>query len=543
VRRPAGRPGPRADSSAGGRERAIAPSIPPAIALLVALALAVGCGGSDGAPGNGNGSGSGGGGGGAGAGAARGAAPDLSRANLVILSLDTLRADGPSTGGGKAGISPALARFAEEAVVFTHARAQAPHTAPSHMTLFTSTYPSVHDVQNVAHGTDAQGKRESIIIPLAKEIPTLAEVLTASDFRCVGLTDGGNVNPAHGFDRGFQTYTRELTGAQAQVDDALARLPELTAPGAARFFLFWHTYQIHAPYVPPEPYLSAWAPAAYDGLLKPVIASLEGKSFNERWSAMPTVFWKDRERFGWPESAYLRGLYNGEIRFTDTQLERLFDALRASGVFDDSIVIVLSDHGEEFFEHGKWQHEQLYEECVRVPLMVRLPGGFHGGTRLETPVGLIDVMPTVLELLGVHPAADALPGAVRSEGRSLADAILGAREPHPLPVYSEFIATRGPNFEHILAIHAAGSTFLYDEVRGQRRDDGSLEHHHELYDLLADPTQQQDIASKVPGRVAEFLRQREIFLELVELERLPDTERQRATISPELREQFDQLGY
>jgi arylsulfatase A-like enzyme len=469
--------------------------------------------------------------------------PDFSGANLVILSLDTLRADGTSVGGGPEGISPAIARFAEEAVVFEQARAQAPHTAPSHMTLFTSTYPSVHDVQNVAHEKDEDGVSRPVIYPLAREIPTLAEVLTAGGLRCVGLTDGGNINPAHGFDRGFETYTRELTGAEAQVDDALQWLSTLRQPGAGRFFLFWHTYQIHAPYVPPEPFLSNWAPAGYDGDLKAVIASLEGKSFNERWSAMPTLFWKDRDNFGWNESAYLRGLYNGEIRFTDGQLERLFDAMREAGVFDDSIVVLLSDHGEEFFEHGKWQHEQLYEECVRVPLMVRLPGGHAGGTRIQTPVGLIDVMPTLLDLLGVDPPATALPGRVRREGRSLAEAVLTGREPRPLPVISEYIATRGPNLENILGIHAGGSTFLYDEIRAERLPDGSIEYERELYDLESDPTQQQDIAPSSPDRVAEFLRQREIFRKLIDLEKLTDAEREAAVISPELMEEFNQLGY
>jgi arylsulfatase A-like enzyme len=456
----------------------------------------------------------------------------------VILSLDTLRADGTSVGGGPPGISPAIARFAEEAVVFTHARAQAPHTAPSHMTLFTSTHPSVHDVQNVAHGESGPE-----IWPLAREIPTLAEVLTAAGFRCVGLTDGGNVNPAHGFDRGFETYTHELSGAQAQVDKALEWLARLAAPDAGRFFLFWHTYQIHAPYVPPEPYLSNWAPAGYEGELRQRLAELEGKSFRERWSAMPTVFWKDRDSFGWPESAYLRGLYNGEVRFTDAQLERLFDAMRAAGVFDTSIVVVLSDHGEEFFEHGKWQHEQLYEECLRVPLMIRLPGAWNGGTRIDTPVGLIDVMPTLLELLAVDPPASALPGRVRREGRSHAEAVLTGREPRERPVFSEFIATRGPNLENVLAIHAGGSTFLYDEVRAQRLPAGGVEHRRELYDLQADPTQQRDLAAGAPGRVAEFLRQREAFRSLVDLERLSDAERARAEISPQLMEELNQLGY
>jgi arylsulfatase A-like enzyme len=180
------------------------------------------------------------------------------------------------------------------------------------------------------------------------------------------------------------------------------------------------------------------------------------------------------------EAAYLSDLYDGEIAYTDAQIGRLLDALRRMGLYDDTLIVLLSDHGEEFFEHGKWQHEQLYEECLRVPLMVRLPGGRHGGTRIETPVGLIDVMPTLLDLLEVDPPEAALPGRVRREGRSLAEAILTGKEPRPLPVISEYVATRGPNLENIVAIHAGGSSFLYDEVRAERLADGSVEHKREL---------------------------------------------------------------
>jgi arylsulfatase A-like enzyme len=158
-------------------------------------------------------------------------------------------------------------------------------------------------------------------------------------------------------------------------------------------------------------------------------------------------------------------------------------------------------------------------------------------------VGLIDVMPTLLDLLEVDPPEAALPGRVRREGRSLAEAILTGKEPRPLPVISEYVATRGPNLENIVAIHAGGSSFLYDEVRAERLADGSVEHKRELYDLQADPTQSRDVARAQPARVAEFLRQREIFRKLVELERLTDAEREQAVISPELMEEFNQLGY
>jgi arylsulfatase A-like enzyme len=477
------------------------------------------------------------------AGSPAGAAPVLSGANVIIISLDTLRADGTSMAGRFPELSPTLQRLADEGVYFSHARAQAPHTAPSHMSLFTSTYPSVHGVQNVAHETAEDGSSRAVIYPLRENIPTLAEILSASGYRCVGLTDGGNLNPPHGFDRGFEHYSYDLSGAEAQVADGLGWVRQLAAPGGEPFLLFWHTYQIHAPYVPPEPYLSNWAPAGYEGLLKERIEQLSGLDFKQRFGLMRTLFWKDKQDFGWPESAYLHGLYRGEVRFTDDQLTRLIDGLRESGLLERSILVVLSDHGEEFFEHGQWQHDQLYEECLRVPLIVRLPGGFGGGRTVDTPVALLDVMPTLLELLGIEPDEAVLPGPVRSSGRSLAATLLGGEPPRPRPIISEHLATRGPNFDQQLAVHANGWKLIYDEVRGERLPDGSVRQLRSLYDLAQDPTEQADLADRESERLQTFLELREGFRTLVELEQARAGGQVEIEADEEMLRQLEELGY
>ncbi len=500
------------------------------VALGLALSLAA-CGG----PGDG-GSPSG------------GSPPDLSSASLIILSLDTLRADFTSFGGGAPELSPALARFAEEGVVFTAARSQAPHTAPSHMSLFTATWPSVHGVQNVAHKTGEDGRSQAVIVPLRPDIPTLAEVLKAAGFTTIGLTDGGNLNPPHGFARGFDHYTYDLRGAEAQVQEGLAQLPALAAPDAGRFFLFWHTYQIHAPYVPPAPYIERWAPAGYDGLMRERIATLGSMGFKERFGAMRTVFWKDKERFGPAEADYFRGLYAGGVRFTDDTIGPFLDALRTGGLLDRSIVVLLSDHGEEFFEHGQWQHDQVFEECVRVPLVVRLPGGFGGGRRVDVPVALMDVMPTVLELLGIDAGALQLPGPPRAHGKSFAATLLGGRDPTPRPIISEHVATRGGNFDHVISLHANDMTLLYDKVRGERLADGSVRQLRALHDLTTDPGQQLDLADGATGRheraLAALQAALAAFEKIVEFESRPPGEHGEIEITdPETLRQLEELGY
>ena len=451
-------------------------------------------------------------------------------ADIVLISLDTLRADDVSPYGAAPALSPVLQAFAEEAVLFEHARAQAPQTAPSHMSLFTSMYPSAHGVQNVQHGVDPEtGRRGPLIEAVPDSIPTLAQVLSAAGYRSIGLTDGGNLNAAHGFPRGFEEYTLDLSGGRAQLEDGKRWVAELAA-GEQPFFLFWHTYEIHAPYVSPGPYVDRWAPKAYDGVLAGVLDQLEGLDFKRRFAAMKSVFWKDKADFGWDESAYLHGLYRAGVQYTDELMGELFESLRASGAFDESIIVVLSDHGEEFYEHGQWQHDQVYEECLRVPLMIRLPGGVGGGTRIETPVALMDVMPTLLELVDVSPSVldDGGPAAAmrpRMQGHSLARALLTAEEPEARPIYSEYRADRpgGPLFDWQIAIHHEGWKFIVDEVRGEKID-GEVVQKHELYDLGADPDEQQDAADGQDVMVQRFLRLREEYKRgldaFAELERL-----------------------
>lgn len=473
-------------------------------------------------------------------------------ANLIIVSLDTLRADATSMGGGAdaAELTPTLAALAKESVLFEHARSQAPHTAPSHMTLFTSTLPSVHDVQNVSFDQVlAPGqKKEAIIKPARTDIPVLAEVLKSRGFHTVGLTDGGNLNPPHGFDRGFDTYTYDLEGVEAKAQLGVKWVGQLAAEPQKPFFLFWHTYQIHAPYCPPPSYVEQWAPKSYQGFMRERIESMEGKTFRERWAAKAQVFWKDRELFGQPEADFLHGVYRGGVRYTDDELVALIQSLRESGLLDKSILVVTSDHGEEFHEHGRWQHEALFEECLRVPLLVRLPGGRNGGTRLRTPVALIDVMPTVLDLLGVDAAKlTGLPGPVRREGVSLADSVVFAREPKARPIISELIADRGKggDFERQVAIYANGMTFLYDKVRGHRDavNPKKIIFERHLYDLTKDPKQEHDLAPAGGGIVDSFMKLLSEHDASVARQITGAVDRPYAEVSDEASAQLGDLGY
>ena len=514
-----------------------------ALLLGLGLLLAAGCGGDDR-----NGKGPAGVGGPVGAEGTPNAAP-YAGCNVVLISIDTLRADAVSWQGGEPGLTEAFSTLADDAVVFTHARAQAPQTAPSHMSLFTSVLPSVHGVQNVQHGTDpATGVRRPLIQAAPLEIPTLAEVLHGAGYATLGLTDGGNLNPPHGFDRGFDDYTYQLTGAAAQAEEATARLTQLRAADRP-FFLFVHTYEVHAPYVAPQEYLDRWAPADYDGPMRERVEEVAKLPFQEAFGAMKSLFWRDKETFGEPESRYLHGVYRAGVEHTDDLFAGFLAQLRASGTLDDSIVIMLSDHGEEFFEHGEWQHDQLYEECLRVPLLVHLPDGRGAGRRIDTPVALIDVMPSLLELLGVQRKAPEGAVDVPMQGVSFAPALLGGGEPRARPIVSEYRADRpgGPLYDWQIAIEYQDRKFIQDQYR-QRLWWGEGKaprdwRDHMLFALDDDPGEGTNLAPGGDPLVANFQGQLRNFLATVQalgnLQRLDAG----ADLDAEQLDQLIKLGY
>jgi arylsulfatase A-like enzyme len=471
--------------------------------------------------------------------------------NLILISIDTLRTDATGFSGGAEGLTDALDALAERSIVFTQARANAPQTAPSHMSLFTGVAPSVHGVQNVQHGVDPKtGKKRPLIESVPAEIPTLAESLRAAGYTTVGLTDGGNLNPPHGFMRGFDEFTYQLSGGEAQVADGVDRLASLRATGGTHF-LFLHTYQVHAPYAAATAYLERWADDDYHGPMRERVDQVAAMPFAEAFGSLKTLYWKDKESFGKPEADYLHGVYKAGVAETDDLLVPFLDALESSGALDDSIVIVLSDHGEEFLEHGRWQHDQLYEECLRVPLMIHLPGDVGAGRSIDVPVGLMDLMPTLLELLDVKRTTgdDAVTVRVPMRGRSLASHLVDGSTPRPEPILSEYRADRpgSPLYDWQIAIHHQGRKFLWDQYRqtiwwGEGKAPQDWRDHY-LFDLSKDAAERTNLARTGDPLVANFREQLDDYMK--ELEALEFLERLDAggQLTAEQLEQLKQLGY
>jgi choline-sulfatase len=306
------------------------------------------------------------------------------RPNVLLYVIDTLRADSLGVYGNTSIDTPRIDDFAREATLFENAFANASWTRPSIASILTGLYP-------IRHGTE---ERHAC---LPEQIPTLGEILADHGYETGLINTNPNVAPFFGFGRGFakteELYTRRqpgFVGDEELIEDsdqvtrrAIAWMKRASRP----FFLVTLTVDPHYPYSPPQRF------DRYGNVdQSPIIYDANGDAFFHR--------------------RRLRSLYDGEISFNDSSFGELVDFLRAQEMLDDSIVILTSDHGEEFWEIGeRWGHGvSLAESSIHVPLIVRLPGaGPAAGARRTEAVQLVDLMPTILDLVGL-PVPDDLDG-------------------------------------------------------------------------------------------------------------------------------------
>jgi len=293
----------------------------------------------------------------------RGTAPEDppragARPNVILYVIDTLRADHLGVYGYGRDTSPHIDRWAAGWVVFERAHAPSSWTRPSMVSLLSGLDPIRHRVEDRLD-----------VIPA--EVALLGERLAAGGYATYAAVTNPHVLPTWGFGRGFDVFedlgseTRS-TRADAVSDWAVERMGELAS--RAPFFLYLHVLDPHLPYAPPAP-------------------------FDERFP-----------RSGVLQADLSTGRYDGEIAFVDSEFGRLLEALRRHDLEDDSLVVLVSDHGEELLERGAIGHGvHLFQEVVRVPLVLRFPGGAHAGRRETAPVSLMDVAPTVLAVAGQAP--------------------------------------------------------------------------------------------------------------------------------------------
>jgi len=377
--------------------------------------------------------------------------------SVILISLDTLRADRLDAYRTHAGTSPFLAeKFGREGVIFENAVAASSTTGPSHMTLFTSLQPWVH-----GEGT---GPRRGRI-----DAPTAAELLRAAGFRTAAFTENASINSRRGFARGFEEFGEDKGGVaglpKGQIERTLARgLAWLQRHRDEPFFLFLHTYQTHAPYAPPADSLA----------LVPAVTGQGGEELRR---------------------------YDGEIRYVDDRMRDFLTRLEREAV-PDLVVIVLSDHGEEFGEHGFRGHAvTLHAEITHVPLML-LGAEIPRGVRVDETVAHVDLLPTILALAGVAVPEHAM-------GRNLIPLWqAGAASGDAPPAFSETWQTSGLRWEGEQARVGAPTLAVRVGARKLIRypDPAGAAARYEYYELADDPSESRNRYDPRRAEVAQLQR-------------------------------------
>ena len=291
---------------------------------------------------------------------------DSARPDLILISIDCLRADHVGAYGYDRPTTPAIDAFAEHAVLFENAVSVSSWTLPTHMSMLTGLMPT-------EHGLSRASKR-------APSTPYLPEILAREGYETLGIVSGLYLSPTFGYEQGFDVF-RALIEEPAEELVAAARELLLADPRRPRF-LFLHLFDAHWKYLPPSEYLER------AGGRPPDISRLQN------------VVIQEREPSGPEEIAQLKTLYDAEVAYVDDHLGRFFDALKSAGIYDDALIVVTADHGEGFYEHGLWQHSEIiYDEVTRVPLLFKPPGGAVG-RRVSGLVSQIGIFPTFLEVIG-----------------------------------------------------------------------------------------------------------------------------------------------
>ncbi len=363
---------------------------------------------------------------------------------VLLITVDTLRADHLGCYGDARVHTPAIDGLAAHGVRFENAFSQVPITFPSHTVILSGTYPMWN------------GVRDFTSKPLDPSVGLIAEAFRRHGYRTAAFVSAFVLDRTWGLSRGFETYDDQFDPRQFEtrnpgnierragetVPRVLAWLEKWRATSSAGPFFIWlHLYDPHSPYDPPEPF----------------------------------------------HSQYAGHLYDGEIAYADSQLGRLFEAMKKDGVYDRTLIVLLSDHGESLGEHGEAEHGFfIYRSTLHVPLILKPPGS-EPPRVVPSPVGTIDVAPTLLDLAGIQD-----PLARQFQGMSLASIMAGKSAPRERSIYAE---TYYPH-----------DSFGWSELRGIYR----AQYHYieapkrEFYDWKADPGEMRNLAPRQQALAATY---------------------------------------
>jgi len=401
---------------------------------------------------------------------------------VVLVVVDTLRADRLSHAGHGRETAAGLDDFLAEATFFERCWAPSPWTTPSTASILTGLHP-------LRHGATGHGRS------LPPEATTLAERFSDAGWHTAAFSHNQNASAVLGFDQGFDLFEAHK-GKSTAYDDVslLVRRTRrwLDDERSDPFFVWLQPMNVHGPYKVPEPRRAE------------LLGRAPARGFTYYGSTMRAILKEGdvarRERVSAAMLTSLEEQYDSAVRYTLDQVSEVFADLRARGLYDRALIVLTSDHGEELFEHGGFSHGySLHRELLSVPLYVKLPGQRHGA-RVSQDVSLTDVTPTIMEVVGQPLSAQ------DADGRSLLPLIRAAWGAGDAPAPS---AQPSELLFHVdwwkRCMGAALQRGRWKLVRIERNYEG-LEHVVRLYDIEADPGETEDVAAAHPELVAELTR-------------------------------------
>jgi len=416
--------------------------------------------------------------------------------NIILISIDALRADHLSCYGYHRNTSPNIDQLAREGVLFKNCFSQATWTRASHASIFLSQYVWRHKV-------DTHEK------PLHSLSVTLAEILKNENYATAGFTGGIVVSSKYGFNQGFEIFDDGIPGDPTHHEIASyihKLLSWLESVKSRNFFLLIHTYDVHTPYNLPAPYFDLYTNS-----------SSEGKSLNT--SSGIALSKPDASNLTPNETDHIIAVYDGSINYVDDQLGKVFRKLDQLGIADNTIVIITADHGEAFREHGRFEHSHKpYIEEVHVPLIMKGPG-IPRNRIYENYVQHIDILPTILEILNI-------PKRKEIQGKSLLTPVKNSETQE----YPETYSCGLLSWPLSISLRTKEWTYIMNQ---DGRD--------ELYDRIDDPKEQKNLIKERPLIAQKLKEELEDFIALTS-EGEPQVA-EKVYIDEELKEQLKSLGY
>ncbi|MCP4604773.1 MAG: sulfatase-like hydrolase/transferase [Proteobacteria bacterium] len=439
--------------------------------------------------------------------------------NVILVSIDTLRADRLNCYGydKRKKVTPNIDAVARDGILFENSITASPWTTPAHLSMLTSLKPSSHGV-TASFGQIWKDMKKGVKhFKMSESKTTLAEVLKENGLKTVAFTAGGTVDPKFGFNQGFDRYGTTMF----KLDNRnMGDMFDWIAKNAnRRFFVFWHSFETHAPYLHPD-FIQEVLPEEEAVAVRKGIRKIRPLRHDKVWPGGASGLRKKEKKVlnsseGF-NSNVCEALYVGAVRSADRWFGKLVKTLQKHNLYENTLIVFTSDHGEEFSDHIKKffynnHGYSLFEEMVRVPLVIKLPGNKYAGIRVPQIARTVDIMPTILDILSIKLKESEMEGASL---RALWE------NPDSSPSRTAFIeSTTGPNekkgirtdrYKYIIAID---KKTVKDEGRAHVPKEPVK---RSLYDLLEDPKERNDLLKSKPS--ATNLKLAEDFEQIIRKE-------------------------